>query len=132
MSAVLQGGEEFTPWIPLPNINDRFNLEEVKENGDGLFITLMNESERPLRIDVASPLAYRSELRELNEARWTRLEAEPGCGVFWKVESSSWVAKYAMERVAHYLVLTPECAVEFLTDQAPHISWLDNFFGDAV
>ena len=120
------------PWCPLPNINDRFDLEELRDNADGLFITLTSESDRALRIDVSSPLTHRSQLRTLNEAEWARIAADSGPGTFWQVKDSSWARTCGMDQALHYLVLTSDHVVEFLTDQVPHISWLDNFFGDAV
>ncbi len=132
-------GSEFEVWRPLPNINNSFHIQSVKDGEDGFFVTLVSETERLMRIDVPFPLAYRWQFKDLNPKPWAELEQQSSqTGAFWKAAESAWIKQlepapgFAGSALHHYLVFTADAVLEFLTDEVPNLSWLDNFFGDAV
>jgi len=138
-TGVFSAGSTFDVWRPLPNINDRFVIRSIRDGVEGFFVTLASETERLLRIDVASPLAYRWQFRDLNPPLWTEFEQQASqAGAFWKASKSDWIDSLKPQpglvssNLQHYLVFSTDAVVEFLTDEVPHLSWLDNFFGDAV
>lgn len=127
-------------WTPVSNCQSEVELVELSDDGEGgLGISLEEESGRKMQIRVEDVLAYRSEFRELRPKYWLNFDEEkPGVGVFWEIESSSWLAEFVADDskpdsahpVRHFIIATEEQAVEFLTTETPHGFWDDSFFGD--
>ena len=93
-----------------------------------------------LALDVWQSLLHmRWQFRDLNPKQWEEIDRQTAqSGPFWKASKSEWVDSlkpqpgFASSNLLHYLVFTADAVIEFLTDEVPHLSWLDNFFGDAV
>jgi hypothetical protein len=131
--------EEFEVWTPLPNIGGQFALEELEDGKDGFLLTLRCDNERLLRIDLQEVLSYRLTPLALNAGYWdVFLQQAEGFGAFWRAVTSAWIESLQPDpemlplTPAHFVVLTDSEAIEFLCTDTPHISWLDNFFGDAI
>ncbi|MFN8391837.1 MAG: hypothetical protein U0136_16225 [Bdellovibrionota bacterium] len=138
MIQLSETGEEFEVWKPLPNLSGEFELLEIRDSENGLLVTLESESGRSLGIHLHEPIAYRVTALGLN-AYWNTFESQAAAfGVFWQALRSQWIETLEPDPAAgpielsHFLVLTSESAIEILAAEPPHVSWFDNFFGDAT
>ena len=126
----------FEAWTPLPNLTGEVVLTKLEDSGGRLEITLQGDNSRLLKVEADGVLAYRLDLKSLN-AKFSEFEsAALPHGVLWKAIQSGWISEVdagaEQEEISHFLLITAEEVVQFLSTQTPHVSWLDNFFGDAI
>ena len=120
--------DQFTPWVPLPNLKGEFSLEELRYDGEELYLRLLSESSRGLEVKVSFPLSFSfvecSDLESNSDAAPISAAELQAYGSFWTK---------AVGETAEFLIFSNNHGfLSFETDTEPHISWVDNFFGDAI
>jgi hypothetical protein len=109
----------YSPWTPLPNLKGEFALEELHYDGEELYLRLLSDSNRAIEVKVSFPLQFSFIDCESSEA-----DVDLTFGPFWASRSSEF-SSYKIFSSNHGFI-------SFEVDVEPHVSWVDNFFGDAT
>lgn len=111
--------EQFSPWMPLPNLKGSFSLDQLRYDGEELYLRLISDSDRALEVKVGFPLNF-----NFLECDNEDFDADLSFGPFW-IDTKDGSSIYR-------IFLSDHGFLTFETEVEPHVSWVDNFFGDAV
>ena len=125
---------EFVPWHPLPNLAEPFELLSLDSSLTRLTARFLTEGGRGLTLSSSDIAAIRTIVFDASDALAVAAENELlPYGRSWELCGAPW-SDDETERPGHrhFVLLTSSVWFDLLTSGAVHLSWDDNFFGDAV
>lgn len=129
---------EFIPWHPLPNLSQELVLSSLTQEGDQLTVRFAGESGRGMTVVSQSCLAINSVALDPSDPLGVAVEQELlPLGRFWQVVGGALPGfrggAFGQGEIAcHHVILADERWIEIVATETVHVSWDDNFFGDAL
>jgi len=129
--------EVYSAWLPLPNINTRFEFKGLSESDSGFTLLLEEEeSGRLLQLDLPSVVSYQVFPIEPRLVSCKSFINETFCP-FYQIQNSALTKQITEvegidETLSHYLVCTSNTAIDIICHESPHLAWINSMFGDAI
>lgn len=125
---------ELVPWKPLPNLGEALDLLSADAAGNALTVRCLSGSGRGLTLICHHAASFRLRSLECDESLAVMVDNELlPYGRTWEIlDALPADEKSAVSGVRRFVLLTMSTWVEVSAADAVHVSWDDNFFGDAV